>query len=83
MSQTVTTGIFTASLRNINSDENTNFYAFFQSYASITPGISGGALPARVYAAGAAVAIVLALASGLPPAWRAHRLTIVDALAGR
>jgi putative ABC transport system permease protein len=46
-------------------------------------GISGGALPARVYAAGAAVAIALALISGLPPAWRAHRLTIVDALAGR
>ena len=28
------------------------------------------------------IAVALALAVGLPPAWRAHRLRIVDALAG-
>ena len=46
-------------------------------------GISGGALPLRVVASGVAVALALALASGLPPAWHARRLTLVDALAGR
>ena len=46
-------------------------------------GIGGGALPPRVVALGVAVALVLALVSGLPPAWRVRRLTIVDALAGR
>ncbi len=40
-------------------------------------------LPGEVFAAGAAAAVVLALVSGLPPAWRANRLTVVDALAGR
>jgi ABC-type lipoprotein release transport system permease subunit len=29
------------------------------------------------------MAVVLALASGLPPAWRAQRLVIAEALAGR
>jgi putative ABC transport system permease protein len=46
-------------------------------------GISGGALPFRVVASGVVVALALALASGLPPAWQVRRLTIVDALAGR
>jgi putative ABC transport system permease protein len=46
-------------------------------------GISGGALPPRVVASGVAIALALALASGLPPAWHARRLSIVDALAGR
>lgn len=46
-------------------------------------GIAGSALPLKVVAAGLAMAVVLALASGLPPAWRAQRLVIVDALAGR
>ena len=46
-------------------------------------GIGGSALPFRVVAVGLAIAVVLALASGLPPAWRAQRLVIVDALAGR
>jgi len=46
-------------------------------------GIGGSALPLKVVAAGLAMAVVLALASGLPPAWRAQRLVIVDALAGR
>jgi len=41
------------------------------------------ALPAGVFAAGAVTAIVLALATALPPAWRANRLTVVNALAGR
>ena len=46
-------------------------------------GIAGASLPLKVVAAGLAMAVVLALASGLPPAWRAQRLVIVDALAGR
>ena len=46
-------------------------------------GISGGALPPRVVASGVAIALALALTSGLPPAWHARRLSIVDALAGR
>jgi putative ABC transport system permease protein len=46
-------------------------------------GIAGAALPLKVVAAGWAIAVVLALASGLPPAWRAQRLVIVEALAGR
>jgi putative ABC transport system permease protein len=41
------------------------------------------ALPAGVFVAGAGAAVLLALASGLPPAWRANRLTVVDALAAR
>lgn len=40
-------------------------------------------LPGSVIVAGAVVAILLAFATGLPPAWRARRLVIVDALAGR
>jgi putative ABC transport system permease protein len=46
-------------------------------------GIGGSALPPKVIAIGLAIALVLALASGLPPAWRARRLVIVEALAGR
>ena len=46
-------------------------------------GIGGSGLPLKVVAVGLAIALVLALASGLPPAWRAQRLVIVDALAGR
>jgi putative ABC transport system permease protein len=45
-------------------------------------GIAGAALPIRVVALGLVIAVGLALASGLPPAWRAQRLVIVDALAG-
>jgi putative ABC transport system permease protein len=45
-------------------------------------GIAGAALPIRVAALGLVIAVGLALASGLPPAWRARRLVIVDALAG-
>jgi putative ABC transport system permease protein len=46
-------------------------------------GIGGSALPLKVVAFGLAMAVVLALVSGLPPAWRAQRLVIVEALAGR
>jgi putative ABC transport system permease protein len=40
-------------------------------------------LPLGVLGTGAIAAIGLALISGLPPAWRANRLAVVDALAGR
>ena len=40
-------------------------------------------MPLIVMAMGGGVALVLALVSGLPPAWRARQLKIVDALAGR
>jgi putative ABC transport system permease protein len=45
--------------------------------------LGGISMPATVFAWGAVMAVILALASGLPPAWRAKRLKIVDALAGR
>jgi ABC-type lipoprotein release transport system permease subunit len=40
-------------------------------------------MPASVFALGIGFAAVLALVSALPPALRAQRLKIVDALAGR
>ncbi|MBB6094449.1 putative ABC transport system permease protein [Povalibacter uvarum] len=40
-------------------------------------------MPLVVVGFGAGMALVLALVSGLPPAWRARQLNIVDALAGR
>jgi len=40
-------------------------------------------MPAIVIAMGAVMALLLSLVSGLPPAWRARQLNIVDALAGR
>lgn len=40
-------------------------------------------MPPVVVAAGTGIAIAMALISGLPPAWRARQLNIVDALAGR
>jgi putative ABC transport system permease protein len=45
--------------------------------------LGGVAMPGWVFAWGAAMAVVLAVVSGLPPAMRAGRLKIVDALAGR
>jgi putative ABC transport system permease protein len=51
--------------------------------ATAALGIAGTTVPARVFAAGAMLAVGLAIVSGLPPAWRARQLTIVDALAGR
>lgn len=43
----------------------------------------GFRMPLIVMAMGGGVAVVLAIVSGLPPAWRARQLNIVDALAGR
>lgn len=40
-------------------------------------------MPMIVVVMGGGVALLLALVSGLPPAWRAKQLNIVDALAGR
>lgn len=40
-------------------------------------------MPVIVATMGAGIAVVVALVSGLPPAWRARQLNIVDALAGR
>lgn len=40
-------------------------------------------MPLLVLGMGAVLAIIVALISGLPPAWRARQLNIVDALAGR
>jgi putative ABC transport system permease protein len=45
--------------------------------------LGAGALPPAVIIGGLAVAVVLAIVSGVPPAVRAQRLNIVDALAGR
>jgi putative ABC transport system permease protein len=39
--------------------------------------------PMLVIEAGVGIAILLALVSGIPPAWRSTRINIVDALAGR
>jgi putative ABC transport system permease protein len=46
-------------------------------------GIAGSSLPLKVIGFGLAISVGLALVSGLPPAWRAQRLIIVEALAGR
>ena len=46
-------------------------------------GTGGRVLPLGVIAGGLAIAVILAVVSGLPPAVRALRLNIVDALAGR
>jgi putative ABC transport system permease protein len=46
-------------------------------------GIGDVKLPAIVLITGTIAAVLLALVSGLPPAWRAKRLAVVDALAGR
>ena len=40
-------------------------------------------IDARVVVIAAAAAVTLAVVVGLPPAWRAMHLKIVDALAGR
>src|SRR5262249_40600751 len=46
-------------------------------------GAGGLALPWGVIATGLGVAVVVALVSALPPAWRTQRISVVDALAGR
>jgi putative ABC transport system permease protein len=38
---------------------------------------------ALVLETGLGIAILLAVVSGLPPAWRSTRINIIDALAGR
>ncbi len=53
----------------------------FPAFGAI--GIGKVSLPAVVLVSGTVIAIALALASGLWPAWRANRLEVVDALAGR
>jgi putative ABC transport system permease protein len=45
--------------------------------------LGAGVLPPAVIFSGLAMAVLLALISGLPPAVRAQRLNIVDALAVR
>jgi putative ABC transport system permease protein len=52
--------------------------AFLQSQ-----GIGAMHVPASVFGYGLAIAVLLALVSGLPPAQRARRLSIVAALSGR
>jgi putative ABC transport system permease protein len=49
----------------------------------VSPDLSAIQMPPGVFAWGAGIALLLALASGLPPALRARRLKLVDALAGR
>ncbi|MBI5497732.1 MAG: trypsin-like peptidase domain-containing protein [Deltaproteobacteria bacterium] len=44
LSQTVTTGIVSATHRNLNAGEGVTFYDFVQTDAAINPGNSGGAL---------------------------------------
>jgi putative ABC transport system permease protein len=53
----------------------------FPGLSAVVPGKV--VLPMSVLGTGAIAAILLALISGLPPAWRANRLAVVDALAGR
>ena len=46
-------------------------------------GVAALPLESRVVLEGVALAVLLAFASALPPTWRAQRLKVVDALAGR
>jgi putative ABC transport system permease protein len=46
-------------------------------------GLEGMRIPPSVFGAGAVIAVLVALVSGLPPAVRAMRLSIVDGLANR
>jgi putative ABC transport system permease protein len=56
--------------------------AVFPSVFS-TLGAPAFPLPLAVFSTGAVIALIVALVSAAPPAWRVHRLSIVDALAGR
>jgi putative ABC transport system permease protein len=49
----------------------------------VSPDLAMIRMPIAVFAWGCAIAVLLALVSGLPPALRARRLELVDALAGR
>jgi putative ABC transport system permease protein len=59
--------------------------SIFPALMNLIPsgGLEGVRIPVAVYGWGAGIAVLLALASGVPPALRARRLKIVDALAGR
>jgi putative ABC transport system permease protein len=58
---------------------------FPQLMAALGPqvGLEGMTIPVSVYFWGTAIAALVALVSGLPPALRAMRLNIVDGLANR
>ena len=58
-------------------------FALLPPIAARLPGFAGLAVDASTLALGLAMALGLALVVGLPPAWRASRISIVDALAGR
>ncbi len=51
--------------------------------ANKMPGFAGMGLDPQTFVMGVTIAIALAVAVGLPPALRASRISIVDALAGR
>jgi putative ABC transport system permease protein len=53
------------------------------AFPALKPIFGSFRMPLIVIAMGACMALLLALLSGLPPAWRAKQLNIVDALAGR
>jgi putative ABC transport system permease protein len=55
----------------------------FAALPIIRQGLQGVELPPRALLPGLGVAMLLALVIGIPPALRAVRLNIVDALAGR
>lgn len=52
-------------------------------FPALRPIFGDFAMPTVVLFIGAGIAVAMALVSGFPPAWRAKRLNIVDALAGR
>ena len=53
------------------------------SFNLLTAALGAITMPMSVILLGVGIAVALAIVSGLPPAWRAMRLNIVDALAGR
>jgi putative ABC transport system permease protein len=53
------------------------------AFGFMGPLFAGLSPPVLVIEAGVGIAVLLALMSGLPPAWRTTRISIVDALAGR
>jgi putative ABC transport system permease protein len=55
----------------------------FAALPIVKMGLQGVELSPRALLPGIGVAVLLAFIVGLPPAWRAMRLTIVDALADK
>jgi putative ABC transport system permease protein len=53
------------------------------AFNGLTAALGTISMPMSVILLGIGIAAALAIVSGLPPAWRAMRLNIVDALAGR